>query len=216
MKSYIVIGLGRFGASVAVALTSLGNDVLAVDASVEKTEEIADKVTHVIAGDCKDARTLQALNVSRFDCAIVAISSDIESSILTTLLLKDAGVPYVVSKASTDVHARVLTRVGADKIIFPEKDMGIKLAQSLSTLNLVDFIELSDDYSIVEVNVPESWREKSLKELNLRAKYGINVVAIKNPTKEVIDVSPDPDYIFKDTDILVLIGSNDDIAKISQ
>ncbi|PWM45717.1 MAG: potassium transporter Trk [Clostridiales bacterium] len=216
MKSFLIIGLGRFGKSVALTLTALGNEVLAVDKNPEIVEDVAPHVTHALSGECKDKQTLESLGVRNFDCIIVAMSESVESSILITLMLKDLGAKYVINKASTEIHARVLRQVGADKIIFPEKDMGTKLAQRLSSAGILDFIELSDKYSIVEIQMPKAWVGKTLRALNLRSNYGINVVALKNHESETIDVSPNPDGVFTENDVLVVIGLNSDIAKVTK
>ena len=216
MKSFLVIGLGRFGKSVALTLTALGNEVLAVDKNPEIVEEVASHVTHALSGECRDKQTLESLGVRNFDCVIVAISESVESSILITLMLKDLGAKYVINKAATEIHARILRQVGADKIIFPEMDMGTKLAQRLSSAGILDFIELSDKYSIVEIQMPSSWVGKTLRDLDLRANYGINVVALKNNENQTIDVSPNPDKEFTENDVLVVIGLNSDIAKVTK
>ena len=215
MKSFVVIGLGRFGLNLAKTLAALNNDVLAVDINPEKIDYISQYVTHAVAGDCKDEHTLEALGVRNMSCAVVAMSENVESSILITLMLKDLGVPYVVCKAQSELHARVLKQVGADKIVFPERDMGTKVAQNLSSANILDFIELSNKYSIVEISMPKAWVGKTLRELSLRANYGINVVALKDESNETIDVSPNPDDVLNAEDILVVIGANDDISKVT-
>ena len=214
MKSFVIIGIGRFGSNLAKTLTELGHEVLAIDEEIKRIQEISNYVTNAVVCDYRDENALKSLGVKNFDCAVVAISNDIEANIFLTLMLKDIGVPYVVSKAVTDLHARVLKQVGADKVVFPEKDMGMKVAQSLTATNILDFIELSDEYTIVETKTPAKWVGKSLKLLELRTKYGINVVAIKNLINDYIDISPNPDYLFKEDDILVIIGSNEDISKI--
>lgn len=214
MKSFVIIGIGRFGSNLAKTLTELGHEVLAIDEDIKRIQEISNYVTNAVVCDYRDENALKSLGVKNFDCAVVAISNDIEANIFLTLMLKDIGVPYVVSKAVTDLHARVLKQVGADKVVFPEKDMGMKVAQSLTATNILDFIELSDEYTIVETKTPAKWVGKSLKLLELRTKYGINVVAIKNLINDYIDISPNPDYLFKEDDVLVIIGSNEDISKI--
>lgn len=217
MKSFVVIGIGRFGSNLAKTLYSLGNDVLAIDPNEDRINHIQDFVTHAVVGDPKDESVLKAAGVRNFDCAVVALSDDYQSNILVTLMLKEMGLPYVLSKAGSDLQARVLLKVGADKIIFPEKDMGTKVAQGLSTANILDFIDISDDYSIVEIKVPEKWISKSLRQLNVRALYGVNVIAIKSDKKCCdIDISPNPEYPFEKDDIIVVIGSHESIKKITK
>lgn len=212
MKSFVVLGMGRFGASLARTLYQLGHEVLAVDDNEDIIQEIADDVTHAVVGDCVDESTLRSLGVRNFDVAVVAIGGELQSSILSTVVLKDIGVKYVVAKAQSDLHARVLQRVGADKVVFPERDMGARLANSLSDENVLDYIELSPDYSIVELVTPHVWTGKSLKELNVRARFGITILACKNNAN--IAVSPSPDYILQEDDYLVVLGANDDISSI--
>lgn len=214
MKSFAVIGLGRFGKNLAIRLASLGNEVLAIDYDMENVQAIADQVTQAVETDALDESALKALGITEFDCVLVTISEKIEASILITSMLKGMGVKYVVSKAVTDLHATVLKQVGADKVVFPDKDMSEKLAQNLTATSILDYIDLSDKYSIVEVESPRSWYGKSLKQLNIRAVYGVNVVAIKKRFSDSINVSPLPDYIFVEDDIIVVIGANEDINKL--
>ena len=214
MKSFAVIGLGRFGTSLARRLSSLGNEVLAIDNDKEHVKFISDYVTQAVATDALDESALKSLGITEFDCVLVTISENVEASILITSMLKELGVKYVVSKAVTDLHAKVLRQVGADKVVFPDKDMAEKLAQNLTASSILDYIDLSDKYSIVEVETPKTWFGKSLKQLNVRAVYGVNIVALKNRYTDSINVSPHPDYIFAENDILVVIGSNDDINKL--
>ncbi len=214
MKSFAVIGLGRFGTSLARRLSSLGNEVLAIDNDMEHVQFISDYVTQAVATDALDESALKSLGITEFDCVLVTISENVEASILITSMLKELGVKYVVSKAVTDLHAKVLRQVGADKVVFPDKDMAEKLAQNLTASSILDYIDLSDKYSIVEVETPKTWFGKSLKQLNVRAVYGVNIVALKNRYTDSINVSPHPDYIFAENDILVVIGSNDDINKL--
>ncbi len=214
MKSFAVIGLGRFGSSLAKRLSSLGNEVLAIDNDMEHVQEISDFVTQAVATDALDGNALKSLGITEFDCVLVTISENVEASILITSMLKELGVKYVVSKAVTELHAKVLKQVGADKVVFPDKDMAEKLAQNLTASSILDYIDLSDKYSIVEVETPKSWLGKSLKQLNVRAVYGVNIVALKNRYSDAINVSPHPDYTFAENDILVVIGSNNDINKL--
>ena len=214
MKSFAVIGLGRFGRSLALRLASLGNEVLAIDYDMENVQAVADSVTHAVQTDALDESALKALGIMEFDCILVTISEKVESSILITSMLKGLGVKYVVSKAVTELHAKVLKQVGADKVVFPDKDMAEKLAQNLTATSILDYIDLSDKYSIVEVEAPKTFFGKSLKQLNIRAVYGVNVVAIKKRYSDDINVSPLPDYVFVENDILVVIGTNEDINKL--
>lgn len=213
-KSFAVLGLGRFGTSVANALADMGFDVLAVDSDEEHISQLSESVTHAITGDVTNENLLKSIGIRNFDVAIVAIGDDIQNSILTTILLKEAGVPYIVSKAQNDLHARVLEKVGADRVVFPEKDMGIRVAHNLSKTNVLDFIELSKDDSIMEIIPPQKWIGKSLKDARVREEYGISVIAIKKGAS--ILVAPKPDYVICSGNLLVIIGSNRDIQKFQE
>lgn len=211
-KQFVVIGLGRFGTSVATTLARLGYDVLAIDNSESAVQAVVNSVTHAVQADARDEETLRALGVRNFDVAIVAIGDDIETNILITLMLKELGIKLVVSKAMNNLHGRVLEKIGADKIIFPEKDMGIRLAHNLVTHNVMDWIELSPDYSVVEIAVPEKFAGKTLGELDLRAKYGISVIAIKKQGS--IIVAPGAKEKFDSEDIVIVVSRNELLAKL--
>jgi len=213
-KQFIVIGLGRFGTSVAETLYSLGNDVLAVDVDEEVIQNISEKVTHAVQVDANDEQSLRALGVGNFDVAIISIGSDIQASILSTLLVKELGVKHIITKANNALHAKVLYKIGANRVIFPERDMGVRVAHNLCSSNILDYIELSPDFSIAEIVSPQEWHEKSLKDLNLRAEYGINVMAIKRNNE--IDVSPSADEIIEANDIIVAIGGNQELNNIEK
>lgn len=206
MKSYVVVGLGRFGAEVARQLCALGCEVLAMDLSAELVQQIAPDVTHAVVGDGQDKEVLKALGVRDMDCAIVAIGDDLAASVLVTMNMKELGVPSVVCKAYDDTHRRVLNKLGADRVVIPEKEYAFRLARSLSSLNVLDYIELSEDYGIVEVPAPKSWWEKSLKDLNIRAKLGVNILAIRRDGK--INVSPGAEYRFMQGDVVVILGDS--------
>lgn len=213
-KQFIVIGLGRFGTSVAETLYSLGNDVLAVDHDEEVIQNISEKVTHAVQVDANDEQSLRALGVGNFDVAIISIGSDIQASILATLLAKELGVKHIIAKANNELHAKVLYKIGANRVIFPERDMGVRVAHNLCSSNILDYIELSPDFSIAEIVSPQEWHKKSLKDLNLRAEYGINVMAIKRNNE--IDVSPSADEIIEANDIIVAIGGNQELNSIEK
>jgi trk system potassium uptake protein TrkA len=182
-KQYAVIGLGRFGQSVALTLSSLGHDVLVIDNNEHLVQEIAEDVTHAVQVDARDEAALKQLGIRNFDVVVVAISQDIESSILITVILKDLGVKMVVAKAQNQLHGKVLEKVGADKVVFPEKDMGVRLVHNLVSPNILDFIELHPDYSIMEVIAPKSFVNKTLGQLNLRAKYNLSVLGLPKTVK---------------------------------
>lgn len=213
-KQFVVIGLGRFGTSVAKTLTQLGMDVLAIDRSETAVQVVVNSVTHAVQADAREEETLRALGVRNFDVAIVAIGDDIQANILITLMLKEMGVKLVVSKAMNHLHGRVLEKIGADKIIYPEKDMGVRLAHNLVTHNVMDWIELSPDYSVVEISVPQKFVGKSLGDLDLRAKYGINVIAIRK--SNAIVVSPGAKERFETGDVVIIVSKNELLDKLPE
>jgi len=214
-KQFAVIGLGRFGSSVAAALAKLGYEVLAVDANEERVQEMADVVTQAIAADTTDEEALRAIGVRNFDVAVVAIGQDIQSSILTTLILKELGVPYIVAKAQNELHGKVLGKIGADKVVYPERDMGLRVAHHLISPNILDHIELTPEYSIVEMQVSSEMAGKTLRELDIRAKYHCNVLAVKRENGEM-NITPRADEPLLLTDVLVIVGRNDQLNKLEQ
>lgn len=214
MKQFAVIGLGRFGASVAVNLYKLGYDVLAVDSEEERTQKFSDEVTHVVQADATDENTLKALGIRNFDVVVVAIGEDIQANVMTTLLLKELGVPYVVAKAKNALHGRMLEKVGADKVVYPERDMGVRVAHNIISRNVLDYIELSPNLSIVEVNAPKELIGKTLQQADLRPRFGINVVAIKRD--EELNVSPKAEDVIESGDVLVVIGNNEGIQSLEE
>lgn len=214
MKSFLIIGLGRFGRAVACELASLGQEVLAIDNSEENVQHIADSVTQAICGDAQDESVLASLGVGNFDCCVVAIGTDIEASILITVMLKELGAKQVVCKALSALHARVLERVGADRVIQPEKEIGQRLAQHLGRANVIDYIGVSHDFSILEIKTPRSWVGKSLGQLGVRAKYDINVLAIRHGEGGAVDVTPRPDDRISENDLLLILGTNDKVDKV--
>jgi trk system potassium uptake protein TrkA len=213
MKQFAIIGLGRFGSSIAKTLYQMGHDVLAIDNDPEEVQEISDYVTHAVQADATDEVTLNTLGIRNFDVAVITIGTDIQSSILITLLCKEMGVKYVLAKAQNELHAKVLYRIGADKVVFPERDMGSRVAHNLVSSNILDYIELAPDYSLVEVVPNPEWEGRNLRQLNIRAKYGVNVIAIKRENGKV-NVAPQAEDVVQKNDILVVIGNNDDIKRI--
>lgn len=212
MKSFVVIGMGRFGTSLAMTLCELGHEVLAIDENPELIQNISEQVTHAVTGDATEQGVLKSLGVRNFDVAVVAIGGNLEASILTTVLLKEIGVKYVLVKAQSEIHARVLSHVGADRVIQPELEMGERVANQLSQNNILDYMELSKDYSIAEVSPIPSWVGKSLKEIDVRKKYGINIMAIKNESG--VNISPAADDVIYENDLLIVMGENEDLSRI--
>ncbi len=212
-KQFVVIGLGRFGTSVAKTLTSLGHEVLALDKDEHAVHDIMNDVTQAVQADAREEDTLRALGVRNLDVAVVAIGDDLEANILITLMLKEMGIPYVVAKARSVQHGKVLEKIGADKIVYPEQDMGIRLANNLIRTNVMDFIELSLDFSIFEIISPTKFVNKTIGNLNLRALYKINVVAIKKG-KEKIIIAPGADEMIEEKDILVIVCNKKALSKL--
>jgi len=212
MKNFIVIGLGRFGSSVARELCELGCQVLALDTDRELVQNIADEVTHALVGDARDPDVLKSLGVKDYDCTIVAVGNDVGSSALITMRLKEAGAAQVVCKAQSHVHQRLLEKVGADRVIFPEYEMGVKLAQGLANSNIINFIELSSDYGIVEIDLPDGWAGKTIRDVDVRAKYEVNVIAVRRD--QDINVSPGADYVLFRGDKLMVIGRDASISAL--
>ncbi|MBM6837137.1 TrkA family potassium uptake protein [Clostridium saudiense] len=213
-KQFVVIGLGRFGESVAKTLYGLGHDVLAIDMDEDMVQEISDSVTHAVQMDATDESALRTLGLRNFDVAVVTIGSNIQASVMVTLLVKELGVKYIIAKGQSDLHAKVLYKIGADRVVLPEKDMGVRVAHNLVSASILDYIELSPDYSIMEMKALEEWNGKTLTELKLRSKYGINVMAIKK--NDDINISPSADEIISADDIIVAIGSAEDLARIEE
>ena len=209
MKQFAVIGLGRFGSSLAKELVSQGFEVLGIDRDEEAVDEMADILTHAIVADSTEEETLRSIGIRNFDCAIVSIGDDIQASIMTAILLKDLGVKMVVAKALTELHGKVLERLGVDRVIYPERDMGIRVAHQLVNPNLLDYIELSKDYTIVELSVPGKLNGMTLKELDPRANYGCSVVAINK--KSGVIIAPAATDVINERDIMVIIGTNKQI-----
>lgn len=214
MKSFAVIGCGRFGTSVAKTLFSMGNEVMAVDIDADIVQEISEDVTHAIQADVLDEAVLKELGLSNFDVVIVSIGSNVEASIMATLAAKEVGAKKVIAKAQSDIHGKVLNKVGADKVIFPERDMGVRVAHNLTSSSILDFIELSPDYSILEIVAMKKWQNKSLAQLQLRNRFGVNILAIKKGNK--LNVSPTSEDFIEEGDILIVVGSASDISRIEE
>ena len=214
MRSYIVIGLGRFGTEAAKRLHELGCEVLVIDRKSEFVQQISDNVTQAVVGDARDKGVLRALGAADFDCAIVAIGGSLGDSVLATMNLKELGVPYVVCKAHDETHRQVLLKLGADKVVIPEQEQANRLARNLSSPNVLDYIELSDDFGIIEVPAPTAWISKSLKDLNVRAKLGVNIIAVKQGDQ--INVSPSTDYEISPGDVMVVLGDTNALNAVQK
>ena len=210
-KQYAVLGLGSFGESVALTLENMGCDVLVMDDSYEKIQDISDKVSYAMKADVADPDALQALGGKNLDGVVVAVSENLEAGIMATMLCKEMGIPLVVAKAKNKLQGAILQRVGADRIVYPEIEMGSRGAKSLVSREFMDWIELSNDYSMVEIAVPDKWVGRTLVDINVRERLGINVVGIIINGK--IDVTLDPQKPLPEGGILIVIGANDVLEK---
>ncbi|MUT64339.1 TrkA family potassium uptake protein [Paenibacillus sp. NEAU-GSW1] len=213
-KQFVIVGLGRFGSSLGRELIQLGYEVLGIDRDEEAVQEMSDVLTHTVSADCTDEEALRSLGVRNFDCGVVAIGDDIQSSILTTIILKDLGVKKVVAKAMSELHGRVLEKIGVDRVVYPERDMGIRVAHQLVSPNLLDYIELSKEYTIAELAVPKCLNGKSLSEINPRARFGCSIVAINKP--QGIIIAPTATDILSERDVMVVIGTNNQIEQFEE
>lgn len=214
MKSYVVIGLGRFGSSLARQLCKLGAEVLALDVKGDLVQQVAGDVTHAVVGDAQDKEVLRALGVRNMDCAVIAIGDNLAASVLITMNLKELGVPFIVCKAHDETHRKVLEKLGVDRVVIPEQEYAQRLARTLNSHNVLDYIELSEDFGILDVPAPESWIGKTLRELNIRAKLGVNIIAVENEGKT--NVSPAADYLIQAGDTLVVLGDNVALEKVQK
>ena len=213
MKQFIVLGLGRFGSSVATTLVELGHEVLGIDIDEERVDVLKDKITQVAQADVTEEKVLKELGVKNFDAAIVGIATDLETSILVTMMLKEMGLKYIIAKAQNNLHAKVLKKIGVDKIVFPERDMGARIAQRLVTPNIKDYIELEPEYNVIEIEALPEFTDKTLSELELRNKYGINVLAIKR--NDSFNISPRAKDVIKKGDFLIVIGETKKITELA-
>ena len=212
MKSILLIGLGRFGRHIAIKLDELNHQVMALDKNESRVEAVLPYVRSAQIGDASNEDFIRSLGTRNLDGVVVAASDNMEASIMATLVCKEIGVPYVMAKAKNELHATVLEKIGADSVIFPEKEMGMRVARNLMSANFTDWISLSPDYSLVETEVPEKWVGRTLLELDVRKSYDVIVVGIKMGDK--VEVNPDPKEQLKEGNVLILIGSNQALEAI--
>ena len=210
-KQFLIIGAGRFGASVAKTLYGLGHDVMVVDIDEEIIQNISGDVTSAVQADAASEKALHSLAIGNYDAVVLAISSDMHSSIMAAILLIEMGARYVVAKAQTDLHGRVLKKLGVNRVVYPEQDMGNKLAHSILAPSIVDLFELSDAYSVVEVNASEEMSGKTLGALDLRARHGVSVIAIRSSNGGEINISPAAEDLIEPDDLVIAIGNNKDL-----
>lgn len=215
-ESFAVIGLGRFGGSICRTLVQLGQEVLAMDKSEDRVNEYMNIATHAIVANAQDEMTLRSIGIRNFDHVIVAIGEDIQASILVTLMTKEMGVKDITVKAQNDYHARVLEKIGADKVVHPERDMGERIAHHLVSKNIMDYLPLSDDYTIAEVRVTNpKFANRTMSHLNFRQRFGLTVIGIRHQTKEFV-VSPSADELVQLNDTLIVVGANEDVEEFDE
>lgn len=213
-KEFVVIGLGRFGGSIVNELVDQGAEVMAIDKHPERVDEFAAIATQAVVADTTDESVLKSLGIRNFEHVIVAIGDDIQSSILTTLMLKEIGVQKITVKAQNDYHEKVLRKIGADHVVHPERDMGIRIANNMMSNNVLDYLELSEQHSIMEIKANDLLEGHTIIGLDIRARYGINIVAIKRESD--IIVSPQADEVIHEGDILIVIGADADISRFEK
>lgn len=211
MKTFFVIGLGRFGSSAAEKLYDMGHEVLVMDQDEDLVRQAADKSTHAAIGDAREPGVLKAAGAEECDCAIVAIGSDLAASIVITMNLKDLGVPKIICKAKDDMYKRALERVGADQVLIPEKEMALRLVQSLGSSSFLDYIDFSEEYGIAEIDPPPAWVGKTLRNLDVRRKHRVNVLAIRNEITGKLNMSPGPEDTIGSEDTVMVLGRNEDL-----
>lgn len=210
-KSFVIIGLGRFGGSVCRTLVESDQEVLAIDSCEDRVNEYMNIATHAVVANAQDETTLRSLGLRNFDHVIIAIGEDIQASILVTLMAKEMGVPRITAKAQNEYHARVLEKVGADFVVHPERDMGVRIAHKLTSNTMLDFIELSEDYSLAEVKVTaKKFFNQTIEGVNFRRHYNLTIVAIRRGKHELI-VSPPANQIILEDDVLLVVGNNQDV-----
>jgi trk system potassium uptake protein len=213
-KEFAVIGLGRFGSSICKALIEKEMEVLAIDVDEDRVNEFSTIATHSVRADTTDENVLKSLGIRNFEHVIVAIGDNIQASILTTLILKELGVKNITVKAQNDYHEKVLSKIGANRVIHPERDMGKRIASQIISKSVLDHIEVSDEHSLIEVIANELMNNKTLVELDIRAKYGCNIIGIKR--EEEIIISPQADFTIQNGDMLMVIGANNDIERLER
>ena len=215
-RSVAVIGLSTFGYYLCRYLSEEGVDVLAVDINEERIDDVKSFVKRAIVGDAKDKNTLSRLALDEFDSVVVSVGDNLDVGILITLYLRELGVKEILAKALTEDHAKILNMIGATTIIFPERDMALRIAQTLCHTSLIDYISLGNDYGIIELAPPKSWIGKTLAELQIRNRYNAQVVMIKELVPENTIIIPGGNHVVKDSDILVVIGANDDLDRLDK
>ena len=219
-KQFGVIGLGRFGSAMAMTLTELGHDVIGVDGDEARVQQLADVITHALQIDATDEKALRAAGIQDVDVAVVSIGENIESSLLVVMQLRELGIETIVAKAVTPLHGRILEKLGVSRVIFPEREMAVRIAHSLVMPNVIDYIELSRDFSIVEGPAPEAFVGRTLKQLELRPRLGLTRIAIKRQADGgagvITNIAPSADETIRSGDVLALLGSNERLNQLDQ
>lgn len=210
-KEFMLIGLGQLGKNLVKSLYNSDIDLLVIDKDSSKLEEIEEMAVQAICADASKEEILNQIEIKSFDGAIVTMGNDIESSVKIVMHLSEMGMPFIMAKATSEFEGRILRKVGADKVIFPEREVGIRLGKEIAFGNYYDSLDLSDTYSITDLNLPDEWRNKSIMQLNLRKTYGLNVIGIRRNDELIIN--PGPNEVFYDEDVLIVLGSNEDIHK---
>ena len=213
-KEFVIFGVGDFGMNVAKTLSNSGATVMVVDKDENQLEKIVHEVTHTICADATNPEAMKQLGIRNYDGAIVGTGHSLETSVLITIQLKEMEVPFIMVKASTDIEGRILTRVGADKVIFPDREMGIRVGNDIMNGNYFEAIELSDEYSIVDMAAPSIWVGKSLQQLNIRSRYGVSIIGIRG--LEEININPAAEYKLKEQDVLIVLGYNTEIQRLRE
>ena len=219
-QTFAVIGLGRFGSAMAVTLAELGHEVVGIDGKEDIVQQLADRLHAAVSLDATDDRAIRAAGIQDVDVAVVSIGENIEASLLAVMLIKDLGIKKIVAKAVTPLHGRILERIGVDRVIYPEHDMAVRVAHSLVVANVLDYIELSRDFSIIEMPTPPEFFGKTLRDIQLRNRYGLTLIAIKRKTRtgdgETTNVAPSADDTLLEGDVLSLLGSNDRLGQLDK
>lgn len=211
-KSIAVIGCGRFGANLALMLTELGHEVLAIDRDREVVNRLGEQVTFAVCVDVVQEAAFDELGLRNMDCAVIGMSSNFEASIMATAICKEKGVPTIIAKARNERHTRILKQVGADRVVLPEQDMGVKLAYQISNRSFYEYIELSSDYAAIEISVPDAWVGKTLEELDLRAQHDVNIIGIMH--EGAVNINPEPKDHFEEGDHVLLLGPEAKIREL--
>lgn len=214
MKQFVILGIGNFGHYLAVHLYKKGHEVLVIDKVPNRVSEIKDQVSQAVVADATDRKALEALGLDKMDAAVVCIGSVLSESILATLNLKDIGVEHVYAKALSEAHSRILQKIGASEVFFPEKDQSIALAERLHNPNMLDFLPFLEGYSIIQLAPPNRFIGKSLRELNLINRFGVQVVAVQEVIPDRLNLIPTAQFVLKDSDIMILLGPNEALDEL--